>query len=192
MKGDTINVRSGPSADFPIVTTAKQGQAFDIVGRNADSSWLQVCCFEGKPGWVSASLVTTTGDVVAVSVPKDMPTPPPSPTPGPVAPPSGGLSGVLLYSAVNWGANRWELWQYDMATGQSKFMKEWRTEVSFSTDYKQLVFYAWGAVTGNKPGIYASAPDLAGERLVIGAAHTPHSHRAAIACLRKVGGTCTC
>ncbi len=168
VKGETINVRGGPSADFPIVTTAKGGQAFDIVGRNADSTWFQVCCFDGKPGWVSTSLVTTTGDATAIAVPKDLPTPPPTPTPGAVARPVGGsLSGVLLYSVANMGADRWELWQYTFATGEAKFMKEWRTEVAFSSDYKQVVYFGWPAAMGDKPGLYIANPDLSGERLVI-------------------------
>ncbi len=168
IQGETINVRGGPGSGFAILTTAKGGQAFDITGRNTDSSWLQVCCFDGKPGWVSAALVTAIGDLSAVAIPKDLPTPPPSPTPGaaPVAP-AGGLSGVLYYSVANIPADRWELWQYTFASGQAKFLKEWRTEVAFSADYKQFVYYAWPQVTGNKPGIYASNPDLSGERLVI-------------------------
>jgi hypothetical protein len=165
VKGQTMNVRNGPGSTFGILVTAKQGQTFDLVGRNPDNSWLQVCCFDGKPGWVSASLVTVTGDVAAVPVPKDLPTPPPSPTPAPVA--KAGLSGVLLYSVANMDANRWELWQYSFADGKSKFLKEWRTEVAFSRDFKQVVFFGWPGTMGDKYGIYVANADLSGERLVI-------------------------
>ncbi len=168
IKGETINVRGGPGATFPILTTAKAGQSFDVSGRNTDTSWLQICCFDGKPGWVSAALVTATGDLASVAVPKDLPTPPPAPTPGaaPVAP-AGALRGALYYSVANMDADRWELWQYTFASGEAKFLKEWRTEVAFSKDYKQFVYFAWAEVTGGKPGIYVSNPDLSGERMVI-------------------------
>ena len=84
-----------------------------------------------------------------------------------VAVPSGGLSGVLYYSKTDQGKNRWEMWQYNLATGENKFLKEWRTEVAISPDYTQLVYFAWPEVVGDKPGIYAANPDMSGERLVI-------------------------
>ena len=46
-------------------------------------------------------------------------------------------------------------------------MKEWRTEVAFAPDYKQVVYYVWRAANGDKYGLYAANPDLSGERLVI-------------------------
>jgi len=167
VKGQTMNVRNGPGATFGVIATARQGQTFDLTGRNPDSSWLQVCCFDGKSGWVSAGLVTVTGDVAAVPVPKDLPTPPPSPTPGPAAQAGGALRGVLLYSVANMGADRWELWQYSFADGKSKFLKEWRTEVAFSHDFKQVIFFGWPGAMGDKYGIYIANADLSGERLVI-------------------------
>jgi uncharacterized protein YgiM (DUF1202 family) len=54
VKGASMNVRAGPGAAFQVVATAKSGETFDVTGRNLDSSWLQVCCFAGKKGWVSA------------------------------------------------------------------------------------------------------------------------------------------
>ena len=82
-----LNVRAGPGADFAIISTAKQGQSFDLVGRPPDNAWLRVCCFDNQPGWVNAALVDVTGGELAkLPVPKDMPTAAPSPTPGAAAP----------------------------------------------------------------------------------------------------------
>jgi len=167
VKGQNLNIRGGPGANFPVIATAKQGQVFDVVGRNSDSSWLQVCCFDGKPGWVSASLVTSSGDVTTLSVPKDLPTPPPAPTAAPAAKAGGSAAGSLLYSVLNRDAERWELWEYNFSTGKSRFLKEWRTEVALSPDHKQLVYYAWPQAMGDKAGLYAANPDLSGERLII-------------------------
>jgi hypothetical protein len=54
-----------------------------------------------------------------------------------------------------------------MATGESRFLKEWRTEVALAPDNKQIVYYAWPETVGDKPGIYAANPDMSGERLII-------------------------
>ena len=66
----------------------------------------------------------------------------------PSAKASGKPSGVLLYSVLNRDADRWELWEYSFATAKSRFLKEWRTEVAFSHDYKQVVYYAWPPAVG--------------------------------------------
>jgi hypothetical protein len=76
VKGQSINVRLGPGTNFSILAGAQGGQSFDVTGRNADSSWLRVCCFDGKQGWLSAALVTTDSNIKAVTVPADMPTAP--------------------------------------------------------------------------------------------------------------------
>jgi uncharacterized protein YraI len=196
VRNGTINVRQGPGASYAILTTAKPGQAFEIKGRNPDNSWLQLCCFDGKSGWISAPLLEVTGDLAGVSVPADMPTPVPTATAAPtVAPPTaapgqptaapgqataapakaapapapkgGGPGGVLLYSVASKANDRWELWQYNFANGESKFLKEWRTEVAFSPDYKQFVYFGWPQVMGEKPGLYIGNADLSNENFVI-------------------------
>ena len=161
VKGATLNVRSGPGTTFSVITVAKKGQSFDVQGKTKDGAWLQLCCFSGKPGWVSASLVTVAGDLKKVPVPAGLP------TPAPAAKPSGKPSGVLLYSVLNGDADRWELWEYNFATAKSRFLKEWRTEVAFAPNFKQVVYFAWPGAVGGKYGLYAANPDLSGERLII-------------------------
>ena len=165
VKGATMNVRGGPGTTFPVIASAKKGQSFDVQGKTKDGAWLQLCCFSGKPGWASASLVTVTGDLKKVPVPAGLPTPPPAAKPAAKA--GGKPAGVLLYSVLNRDADRWELWEYNFATAKSRFLKEWRTEVAFAPDYKQVVYYAWPGAVGGKYGLYAANPDLSGERLII-------------------------
>ena len=71
IKSATANLRGGPGTEFGVVSTAAQGKRLPVIGRNADGSWWQVCCVEGKPVWVNDSVVTLLGarDVVPVSSP---------------------------------------------------------------------------------------------------------------------------
>jgi len=71
IKSATANLRGGPGTEFDVVSTAVQGKRLPVIGRNADGSWWQVCCVEGKPVWVNDSVVTLLGarDVVPVSSP---------------------------------------------------------------------------------------------------------------------------
>lgn len=63
-----VNARRGPGTDYDIVAGVERGAEFSIVGRNADGSWWQVCCFEGASAWIIADFVDTLGDVDAVPV----------------------------------------------------------------------------------------------------------------------------
>ncbi|MBP8974359.1 MAG: SH3 domain-containing protein [Anaerolineae bacterium] len=62
-----VNVRSGPSANFSIVTVTAPGTEIELRGRNADGSWLAVTV-EGMEGWVAAFLVSTTEDVGSLPI----------------------------------------------------------------------------------------------------------------------------
>ena len=79
---DTLNVRMGPGADFPIVGQLAGGQTVGLIGRNEAADWLVICCVDGKPGWVVARLVQTDADVMALPV-GIVPTPAPTATPRP-------------------------------------------------------------------------------------------------------------
>ena len=61
------NVRSGPGANFGIVTVAAPGTEIELRGRNADGSWLAVTV-EGMEGWVAAFLVSTTEDMASLPI----------------------------------------------------------------------------------------------------------------------------
>lgn len=52
-----LNVRTGPSISYSIVTTLNQGQVVTLIGRNADSSWAKIRLTDGREGWVSAPLI---------------------------------------------------------------------------------------------------------------------------------------
>lgn len=75
-----INVRSGPSTNDERISQLANGQTVVADGRNPDSTWLRIQLPDGTPGWVSAELVTTTGDVSLLTLVDPLALlPPPSP-----------------------------------------------------------------------------------------------------------------
>ena len=69
VNGPLVNVRRGPGTEYDVVTDVERGAEFDIVGRNADSSWWQICCVEGGGNaWIIAEYVDTLGNVDTVPV----------------------------------------------------------------------------------------------------------------------------
>lgn len=66
--GDSnANIRSGPSTNADIVTTAAPGTEIQIRGRNADSSWLAITV-DGTEGWIASFLVSSSGDVGSLPI----------------------------------------------------------------------------------------------------------------------------
>lgn len=83
-----VNVRSGPGQTFDVLGQALQGERLDIVGRDPDNQWWQVCCFAGATGWLAAEVVSAEGPLDAVAVAAGLADPtvaPATPTAQPVA-----------------------------------------------------------------------------------------------------------
>jgi len=78
-----MNVRGGPGTNYPVLGTAPAGASSAVVGRNSDSSWLQVEYPPGtsNTGWVFAQLVTVSGNMESVAVAQAPPPPAPAPQP---------------------------------------------------------------------------------------------------------------
>ncbi|MCB0166573.1 MAG: SH3 domain-containing protein [Anaerolineae bacterium] len=71
-----INVRSGPGVGYTLLTRLPAQQMASVVGRNDDGAWLAIPTVGGKAGsngWVSAALVTVTGDTGTVPVISTLP-----------------------------------------------------------------------------------------------------------------------
>ena len=73
---DQINVRSGPSVDYPIIGVLVAGQRVPALGRSPGGDWVLVEYpgVSGGNAWVYAFLVTLQGSLPVVE-------PPPTPTP---------------------------------------------------------------------------------------------------------------
>lgn len=58
VKGNTLNMRSGPGTHTEVLWELKKGYPLQVVKRQ--DSWLQVRDFEGDTGWVARSLTSST------------------------------------------------------------------------------------------------------------------------------------
>ncbi len=76
-----VNVRSGPGAGFPVLGQVLQGQRLEIVGRDADGEWWQICCFQEETGWLASEVVRAEGPLETVALAANLPTPTAPPTP---------------------------------------------------------------------------------------------------------------
>ncbi len=65
---DQVNVRAEPSTRAAIVTIAKGGATFALLGRSADGAWVQVDT-NGRTGWIFAQLGTVSGAASAAVQP---------------------------------------------------------------------------------------------------------------------------
>jgi len=78
---EALNVRRGPGTNYPVSGQLQQNEVVEIVGKNADSSWLQIVYPAGTigRGWVSVSYAQVSGSLASIPVVEAPP--PPSPTP---------------------------------------------------------------------------------------------------------------
>ncbi|MBX3014318.1 MAG: SH3 domain-containing protein [Caldilineaceae bacterium] len=83
-----INVRSGPSTDYPIAGSLRQSEAATIIGKNTTGDWWEISFTNGQTGWVYGSLVSTAGDTNTIAVAANIPPPPATATPAPTVPPT--------------------------------------------------------------------------------------------------------
>lgn len=62
-----VSLRGGPGESFPRLDTLPYPTTVGVIGRTADSSWIQVS-FNGQTGWVSAELGNLSVDVQTLTV----------------------------------------------------------------------------------------------------------------------------
>jgi uncharacterized protein YgiM (DUF1202 family) len=97
-----LNVRSGPSPSFTILTTVYQGDVLSMLGRNADGSWIYIATPSNVVGWVNAKYVipsTSIADLPIIGL--ITPTPPPVVTATPAPPTAVPSSAVVTTGALN-------------------------------------------------------------------------------------------
>jgi hypothetical protein len=80
VKGDTVNVRSGPGKTFSILAVLNGGDLVNILGRLEDNSWFHIETADGILGWMAASVLEVLVDLETIPIISDIP---PTPTPRP-------------------------------------------------------------------------------------------------------------
>lgn len=58
-----LNVRTGPGVGYPRVTAVDINQVVSLLGRNIDSSWVQIHLGNDIQGWVNARYLTTSTNI---------------------------------------------------------------------------------------------------------------------------------
>jgi formylglycine-generating enzyme required for sulfatase activity len=89
----TVNVRGGPGTNYPKLGTLTAGRSYTIIGKDGAGGWLEFI-YNGDPAWVSADLVSVTGDIEAIVVEANIPSPPPTAQPMPE--PSLGIGSTMI------------------------------------------------------------------------------------------------
>jgi hypothetical protein len=82
-----VNVRSGPSTDYPAFGSLSVGTTLPVVGRNSTTTWY-VVDYNGRQGWVANSVVQVAGPCSALPFVANPPLPA-TPTPAPTSTPTG-------------------------------------------------------------------------------------------------------
>lgn len=65
VKGENVNVRTGPSTKKPVYMELSKGYPLKVIKRQGD--WVKVTDHEGDSGWVHASLVEDSSNVIVNS-----------------------------------------------------------------------------------------------------------------------------
>ncbi len=67
VRNRSVNIRSGPGLDFPVVAGARRGDTFQVVGRDEEGDWWLICCIPGpddepdqptQRAWIADIVVT--------------------------------------------------------------------------------------------------------------------------------------
>ncbi len=139
-----MNVRSGPSTAYAIVTTAKAGDVAEILGSSPDGQWYQVKLDgQDEPVWLSAGLTTPAGPLDQIAqIPQDQLPPLPTPAPAPVvSAPAVSASSSSLVSApapTGGGSFGYGLQAHMIHTGQEGLAMDKTKEIGFTWMKQQI------------------------------------------------------
>lgn len=80
-------VRYGPSADFKALAKQVEGDVVALLGRNEDSTWLEIRMADEQEGWAETRYIDTQAPIDFLTPIESPPTPTPRPTEPPTATP---------------------------------------------------------------------------------------------------------
>ena len=76
VNAQSLNVRSGPSTDYSVITQVRNGTRVDIIGTNTSRTWWQVRLSDGTTGWAHIDYIAASGclDCVGLASAPALPT----------------------------------------------------------------------------------------------------------------------
>jgi len=63
-----LNVRNGPGVSYSILMTLDYTNVVNVIGRNANSTWVQVTTYYGTIGWANAAYFTYSASIANLPV----------------------------------------------------------------------------------------------------------------------------
>jgi len=116
-----LNVRSGPSTLYPVLTTVPAGTILTVLGRNDVNTWIAVQLADGTQGWVTRTL--TDYNYISPNVLSAEPLPTPTMIPGVTATPTPDTTIVVVqapapaaldgdWHVIKEGETQWYTFQY--------------------------------------------------------------------------------
>jgi uncharacterized protein YraI len=67
-----LNMRTGPSVGFPVITALNRYEVVTLVGRTANKQWLLVQRADGTSGWVGGEYISTKAQLTPLPVASDV------------------------------------------------------------------------------------------------------------------------
>ncbi len=135
-----LNIRSGPSTGNDIVSTAEQGQQFEILGRSDDGQWVQLGTGGSAVGWAAAEFVTvggaTTGGGDSTAT---------TPSTQPTQSTGGGAALSTTMRSPDFGAQAFLWWRQEVADRDLQLLQD----AGFNW-VKQT--FAWETIEGGGKG----------------------------------------
>ena len=93
-----LNIRSGPSTDYPVIAGITWGDSVAVLGQSSGGAWIFVRTNDGTQGWITRSLTDFGFDCLVVIIPAPPP-PPTIPPPTPTARPQPTPIPILPFQS---------------------------------------------------------------------------------------------
>lgn len=123
----SLNVFASPDVNGQFLRAATLNEAFDLLGRNYNTTWVQIRLADGTTGWVQAEFITTTVPIRSLA-PSDgsvfvpnLPTRPTNSTPPSGNPPAGQTYTVKRGDTLSAIARRYNVNLSTLAAANSIF-----------------------------------------------------------------------